>query len=87
LSSLHLYNDAGGFYFLLIRPSIVASLSACCYKTLGEFHQIYSIGAFEDKDELIIFWGHKVWGHGHDQTKYSDWQKSTCNAIFVTVEH
>ena len=32
------------------------------------FHQIYNLGAVEDKDELIRFWGQRVRGNGHSET-------------------
>ena len=38
-------------------------------QTAWEFHQIYSVGAFIDKAERDRFWGQKVKGQGHTETK------------------
>ena len=32
--------------------------------------QIYKLGVVGDKDEMITFWGKKVKGKGHEETKY-----------------
>ena len=37
---------------------------------LEEFHQIYNVGTFGDKDELVQFRDERVKGQGHGQTKY-----------------
>ena len=42
----------------------------CLINWWEEFHQIYKFCACGDKDELIRFWGQKVKGQGHSQTKY-----------------
>ena len=67
-------NDEG--IMLLGALSVRASVRWTRYfiNCLREFHQIYNLGAVGNKDELIRFWGQKVKGQGHDQTKYD--QKS-----------
>jgi len=37
----------------------------CLTNHFWEFHQIYTLDAVGDKDELIRFWGQKVEGQGH----------------------
>ena len=64
-------------YVHLSGESLLAQYFINC---LGEFRQIYNFSAFRHKDELIRFWGQKVEGKGHDQTKYD--QKSTFVAKF-----
>jgi len=48
-------------------------------KRLCEFHQIYNLDEVGNKDEWIRFWGQKVKGQGHDETKYGQ------NHLFKTA--
>ena len=70
--------DCGGIIFSDCCPSVRPS-DTIFHKPLGEVNQIYIFGALGNKDEVIRFWGQKVKGKGHSQTRYG--QKDGCIAI------
>ena len=61
--------DTEGIVFALsVRECVrgkFASVTSYNANCSWEFHHIYSLGAFGDKDELVRFLGHTVKGQGH----------------------
>ena len=55
----------------------------CSINHLWEFHQIYILGAVDDRYELIRFWGCRVKGHSHNETIYG--QVSYLGGIFSPI--
>jgi len=55
-----------------IRPCIIKFVSTITYELRAEFHQIYTLVAHGDKDELITFSDWKVSGKCHEEIF---WQK------------
>ena len=48
-------------------------------KLLGDFRHIHNIGTLGAKDKLVRFWGQKIKGQGHGQSKHD--QKCTSGVV------
>ena len=64
-----------------VRPSVRCVFSDDD-QALGGISPFYNFGAFWDNDELIIFWGQKLKGQGHGQTKQA---RTTVNYLQYLV--